>query len=98
MSWNDFKTLIMSEYCPITEIQKLREELWNHSMNGADCLAYTDRFHELTCLLPNMFPTEAALIEKYIKGFVPQIRGMVTAAEPTTLKRTIRLTTKLTYE
>ncbi|KAD3066853.1 hypothetical protein E3N88_34733 [Mikania micrantha] len=98
MGWNDFKTLIRSEYCPITEIQKLQEEFWNHSMIGADCLAYTDRFHELTCLLPDMFPTEAALIEKYIKGLIPQIRGMVTAAEPTTLKHTILLTTKLTNE
>ncbi|KAD4385834.1 hypothetical protein E3N88_26003 [Mikania micrantha] len=98
MGWNDFKTLIRSEYCPIIEIQKLQEEFWNHSMIGADCLAYTDRFHELTCLLPDMFPTEAALIEKYIKGLIPQIRGMVTAAEPTTLKHAILLTTKLTNE
>ncbi|KAD7476994.1 hypothetical protein E3N88_00130 [Mikania micrantha] len=45
-----------------------------------------------------MFPKEVALIEKYIKSLVPQIRGMVTAAEPTTLKRTIMLTTKLTEE
>ncbi|KAD2805301.1 hypothetical protein E3N88_38678 [Mikania micrantha] len=67
-------------------------------MIGADCLAYTNRFHELTCLLPNMFPTEASLIEKYIKGLVPYIRGIVTAAEPTTLKRAILLTTKLTDE
>ncbi|KAD2805246.1 hypothetical protein E3N88_38623 [Mikania micrantha] len=98
IGWNEFKTLIRSEYCPLTEIQKLQEEFWNHSMIGADCLAYTHRFHELTCLLPDMFPTEAALIEKYIKGLVPQIRGMVTAAEPTTLKRAILLTTKLTDE
>ncbi|KAD5802711.1 hypothetical protein E3N88_14071 [Mikania micrantha] len=98
MGWNDFKTLIRSEYCPITEIQKLQEEFWNHSMIGADCLAYTDRFHELTCLLPDMFPTEASLIEKYIKGLIRQIRGMVTAAEPTTLKHTVLLTTKLTNE
>ncbi|KAD7478331.1 hypothetical protein E3N88_01467 [Mikania micrantha] len=98
MGWSEFKTLIRSEYCPLTEIQKLQEEFWNHSMIGADCLAYTHRFHELTCLLPDMFPTEAALIEKYIKGLVPQIRGMVTAAEPTTLKRAILLTTKLTDE
>ncbi|KAD2804559.1 hypothetical protein E3N88_37936 [Mikania micrantha] len=98
IGWNDFKTLITSEYYPITEIQKLQEEFWNHSMIGVDCLAYTDRFHELTCLLPDMFPTEAALVEKYIKGLIPQIWGMVTAAEPTTLKHTILLTTKLTNE
>ncbi|KAD3641757.1 hypothetical protein E3N88_30981 [Mikania micrantha] len=96
MTWDEFKTLILSEYCPITEIQKLQEEFWNHSMIGADCLKYTDRFHELTCLLPNMFPTEQALIEKYIKGLVPQIKGMVTAAEPRTLKHAITLTTRLT--
>nr|GFB47984.1 reverse transcriptase domain-containing protein [Tanacetum cinerariifolium] len=47
MSWNDFKFMMIEEFCPSHEIQKLETELWNHAMVGAGHAAYTDRFHEL---------------------------------------------------
>ncbi|GKG33196.1 reverse transcriptase domain-containing protein, partial [Tanacetum coccineum] len=34
MSWEDFKTLTMEEFCPSNEMQKLETELWNHAMVG----------------------------------------------------------------
>ncbi|GJX58155.1 reverse transcriptase domain-containing protein [Tanacetum coccineum] len=47
MSWNDFKLMMIDEFCPSHEMQKLETELWNHAMVGAGHAAYTDRFHEL---------------------------------------------------
>ncbi|GJW87663.1 reverse transcriptase domain-containing protein, partial [Tanacetum coccineum] len=47
MSWNDFKCMMIQEFCPSHEMQKLESELWNHAMVGAGHAAYTDRFHEL---------------------------------------------------
>ncbi|GKE33476.1 putative reverse transcriptase domain-containing protein, partial [Tanacetum coccineum] len=47
MSWNDFKLMMIEEFCPSHEMQKLETELWNHAMVGAGYAAYTDRFHEL---------------------------------------------------
>nr|GEY83365.1 reverse transcriptase domain-containing protein [Tanacetum cinerariifolium] len=47
MSWNDFKFMMIEEFCPSHEIQKLETKLWNHVMVGASHAAYTDRFHEL---------------------------------------------------
>ncbi|GKA48887.1 reverse transcriptase domain-containing protein [Tanacetum coccineum] len=47
MSWNDFKFMMIQEFCPSREMQKLEFELWNHAMVGAGHAAYTDRFHEL---------------------------------------------------
>ncbi|GJU64451.1 putative reverse transcriptase domain-containing protein [Tanacetum coccineum] len=47
MSWNDFKFMMIEEFCPSHEMQKLEIELWNHAMVGAGHSAYTDRFHEL---------------------------------------------------
>ncbi|GKB60044.1 putative reverse transcriptase domain-containing protein, partial [Tanacetum coccineum] len=47
MSWNDFKFMVIQEFCPSHEMQKLETELWNHVMVGAGHAAYTDRFHEL---------------------------------------------------
>ncbi|GKB58302.1 hypothetical protein Tco_0914488 [Tanacetum coccineum] len=47
MSRNDFKFMMIQEFCHSHEMQKLESELWNHAMVGADHAAYTDRFHEL---------------------------------------------------
>ncbi|GJV26631.1 putative reverse transcriptase domain-containing protein, partial [Tanacetum coccineum] len=46
MSWNDFKFMMIEEFCPSHEMQKLESELWNHAMVGAGHAAYTDRFHD----------------------------------------------------
>ncbi|GKC31155.1 reverse transcriptase domain-containing protein, partial [Tanacetum coccineum] len=35
MSWNDFKFMMIQEFCPSHEMQKLEFELWNHAMVGA---------------------------------------------------------------
>ncbi|GKB28640.1 putative reverse transcriptase domain-containing protein [Tanacetum coccineum] len=54
MSWNDFKFMMIQEFCPSHEMQKLEFELWNHVMVGAGHAAYTDRFHELAMLVPHL--------------------------------------------
>nr|GEW86770.1 putative reverse transcriptase domain-containing protein [Tanacetum cinerariifolium] len=43
MSWNDFKFMMIEEFCPSHEMQKLKTELWNHAMVEAGHVAYTDR-------------------------------------------------------
>nr|GFB79564.1 reverse transcriptase domain-containing protein [Tanacetum cinerariifolium] len=54
MLWNDFKFIMIEEFCPSHEIQKLKTELWNYAMVGASHAAYTDRFHELARLVPHL--------------------------------------------
>ncbi|GJR85477.1 putative reverse transcriptase domain-containing protein [Tanacetum coccineum] len=34
--WDDFKKLVIEEYCPDVEVQKLESEFWNHKMVGSD--------------------------------------------------------------
>ncbi|GJR76047.1 hypothetical protein Tco_0088412 [Tanacetum coccineum] len=34
--WEDFKKLLMEEYCPDDEIQKLETEFWNHKLVGSN--------------------------------------------------------------
>ncbi|GJW44410.1 putative reverse transcriptase domain-containing protein [Tanacetum coccineum] len=63
MAWNDFKALLMTEFCPSNEIEKLEGEFWNHSMVGADHAGYTDRFHKLAKMLR---PTQPATIQAAI--------------------------------
>ncbi|GJY11961.1 putative reverse transcriptase domain-containing protein, partial [Tanacetum coccineum] len=45
------------------EMQKLETELWNHAMVGAGHAAYTDRFHELARLVPQLVTPESRMIE-----------------------------------
>ncbi|GKE09947.1 putative reverse transcriptase domain-containing protein, partial [Tanacetum coccineum] len=68
MSWNDFKCMMIQEFCPSHEMQKLESELWNHAMVGAGHAAYTDRFHELARLVPHLVTPESRMIERYISG------------------------------
>ncbi|GJT27764.1 putative reverse transcriptase domain-containing protein [Tanacetum coccineum] len=63
MSWNDFKFMMIQEFCPSHEMQKLKSELWNHAMVEAGHAAYTDRFHELA----TAFATEPKTIQKAMK-------------------------------
>ncbi|GJZ89782.1 hypothetical protein Tco_0661709 [Tanacetum coccineum] len=41
------KVLLMEEFCPNNEMQKLETEFWCHAMVGAGHAVYTDIFHEL---------------------------------------------------
>nr|GEW20877.1 hypothetical protein [Tanacetum cinerariifolium] len=51
MSWNDFKFMMIQEFFPSHEMQKLEFELWNHAIVGVGHAAYSDRFHELARLV-----------------------------------------------
>ncbi|GJZ68141.1 reverse transcriptase domain-containing protein [Tanacetum coccineum] len=71
ISWNDFKALLMEEFCPSNEIEKLENEFWNHTMVGANHVAYTDMFHELAKLVPHLVTPESSRIKSYIHGLAP---------------------------
>ncbi|GJU91058.1 reverse transcriptase domain-containing protein [Tanacetum coccineum] len=89
LSWNDFKALMVEEFCPSNEMEKLENEFWNHKMVGANHAAYTDRFHELAKLVPHLVTPESSRIKRYIAGLAPEIRGMLQATQPTTIQTAI---------
>ncbi|GKA65060.1 putative reverse transcriptase domain-containing protein, partial [Tanacetum coccineum] len=64
MSWNDLKCMMIQEFYPSHEMQKLESELWNHAMVGAGHTAYTDRFHELARLVPHLVTPESRMIKR----------------------------------
>ncbi|GJR56447.1 putative reverse transcriptase domain-containing protein [Tanacetum coccineum] len=80
------------------EMQKLESELWNHVMVGAGHVTYTDRFHELAGLVPHLVTPESRMIERYVYGLAPQIRGMVAATEPKTMQKAVQISGALTDE
>ncbi|GKA86647.1 putative reverse transcriptase domain-containing protein [Tanacetum coccineum] len=83
--WEDFKKLLMKEYCPDDEIQKLELEFWNHKMVGSDIDGYTARFHELARLVPHMVNPKSQRVNCYIQELAPEIKPHVTSSEPATI-------------
>ncbi|KAI3750191.1 hypothetical protein L2E82_20820 [Cichorium intybus] len=95
MGWEELKTMLMKEYCPRGEIQKLEQELWNLTMKGSDLNAYTNRFNDLATLCPAMVTPESVKVERYIWGLSSQIQGNVEAASPATFDNAKRLAQRL---
>ncbi|GJS23935.1 putative reverse transcriptase domain-containing protein [Tanacetum coccineum] len=65
MSWTNFKALLVEEFCPSNEMEKLEFEFWNHKMVGANHAGYTDRFHELAKLVSHLVTFESPRIKSY---------------------------------
>ncbi|XP_076903022.1 uncharacterized protein LOC143557964 [Bidens hawaiensis] len=95
LKWEHLKTLILEEYFPRNELQKLEAELWSLTMIGDDLVGYNDRFNELSTLVHHMVTPEIKMIERYLWGLAPQICGMVTSSNLTTTKSAITLANKL---
>ncbi|GJT45018.1 putative reverse transcriptase domain-containing protein [Tanacetum coccineum] len=98
LTWEEFKNLLLEEYCPKSEVQKLELEFWNHTMVGSDIEKYTTQFHELAKLVPHMVTLEDKRIDHYIWGLAPEIRGMVTSANPSTIQSVVVLANHLTND
>ncbi|KAK1415466.1 hypothetical protein QVD17_31248 [Tagetes erecta] len=96
LTWEELKAMMIEEYCPRNELQKLEADFWALEMVGANISGYTDKFNELATLLPHMVTPEFKRVERYLWGLAPQIRGMVTASNPVTAKSAIALAHKLT--
>ncbi|GKB83081.1 putative reverse transcriptase domain-containing protein [Tanacetum coccineum] len=64
MSWADFKALLVEEFCPSNEMEKLENKFWNHKMVGANHAAYTYRFHELAKLVPRLVTPKLSRIKR----------------------------------
>ncbi|GJR28687.1 putative reverse transcriptase domain-containing protein [Tanacetum coccineum] len=84
--WEDFKKLLMEEYCPDDEIQKLETEFWNHKMVRLNIDGYTARFRKLVRLVPHMVTSENQRVNRYIRGLASEIKAHVTSSKPTTIQ------------
>ncbi|KAI3704519.1 hypothetical protein L1987_74741 [Smallanthus sonchifolius] len=95
LTWEELKAMVIEEYCPRNELQKLESEMWNLQMIGDDVAGYTDRFNELASLVPHMVTPEYKKVERYLWGLAPQIRSLVTSSNPMDAKSAITLAFKL---
>ena len=87
--------MMREEYCPIGKIQKLEQELWDHTMACSDIVAHTDRFSDLAALCPGMVTPESKKIERYIWGLTAPTQGNVLSSNPITFDSAKRLDQRL---
>nr|GEY03277.1 reverse transcriptase domain-containing protein [Tanacetum cinerariifolium] len=98
ITWNDFKALLVEEFYPSNEMERLENEFYYHKMVGTNHAAYTDQFHKLAKLVPHPVTLESARIKRYVAGLVPEIRGMLKATPPITIQNAILKADILTDE
>ncbi|XP_076937107.1 uncharacterized protein LOC143604553 [Bidens hawaiensis] len=96
LTWSELKDMLLKEYCPRNELQKIEYDFLNLTMEGADIATYTSRFNALARLVPRLVTPEYARIERYIWGLAPEIRGMVTSSKPDTIQSARELAKSLT--
>ncbi|GKD04770.1 putative reverse transcriptase domain-containing protein [Tanacetum coccineum] len=97
-TWEDFKKLMMEEYCPDDEIQKLETEFWIHKMVGSIIDGYTARCHKLARLVPHMVTPENQRVNRHIRGLAPKIKALVTSSKPNTIKSVVSMANYLTTD
>ncbi|GJR68878.1 putative reverse transcriptase domain-containing protein [Tanacetum coccineum] len=93
--WTEFKSMMTTEYCPTTEIQRMEQELWTLTLKGDDIEAYNNHFHELALMCPDLVPNEKKKVKRYIRGFPERIKGNITSPKPTTLHEAINMAREL---
>ncbi|KAD3640195.1 hypothetical protein E3N88_29418 [Mikania micrantha] len=98
MSWTDFKALLVTQFCPKHEMKNLEDELYNLVQVSGNNRTYTNRFQELSILVPHMVTPVSRQIDKYIGGLPLLIRSMVMGSKPTTLQSAIHLAADITNE
>nr|GEY09655.1 retrovirus-related Pol polyprotein from transposon 17.6 [Tanacetum cinerariifolium] len=87
----DMKKMMMEEFCPDKDVQRMEDELRRLKLRDTNIAAYTQRFHELVLLCPEAVPTEKKKVEAYIKGLPENIKGEMTSSQPIYLNEVVRI-------
>ncbi|GJU40451.1 putative reverse transcriptase domain-containing protein [Tanacetum coccineum] len=95
MGWIEMKKLMTTEFCPVEELQRMKNELWNLKVKEYNMVAYTQRFNELALMCPRMVKPESVKIDAYIRGLSNNIKGEDTSSKPTNLNEAVRMAHKL---
>ncbi|KAI3825388.1 hypothetical protein L1987_06871 [Smallanthus sonchifolius] len=91
MMWADLKTLVIKNFYPRNEIEKVEREFLGLKAGSMTHRQYITRFNELARLVPHLITTEERKISCYIQGLPDQVRTYVKANAPTTYDSVVEL-------
>nr|GFA42243.1 hypothetical protein [Tanacetum cinerariifolium] len=74
-SWGDMKKMMLEEFYPDEEVQRMEDELRSLKLRDMNIDAYTQRFHELVLLCIEAVPIEKKKVEAYIKAEQVKYKG-----------------------
>nr|GFD31399.1 reverse transcriptase domain-containing protein [Tanacetum cinerariifolium] len=83
------KKMMMEEFCPEEEVQRLEDELRSLKLRDTNITAYTQRFNELVLLCPKAVPSKKRKVKAHIKGLPENIKDEVTSSQPVNLNETV---------
>ncbi|MFS7957409.1 putative transcription factor interactor and regulator CCHC(Zn) family [Helianthus anomalus] len=68
LTWEELKAVMMGEFCPPQERQKLEDEFCNIKQKEGENAALTTRFKQLSIIYPDQVKTSEMAIKKYIRA------------------------------
>ncbi|GJX35670.1 putative reverse transcriptase domain-containing protein, partial [Tanacetum coccineum] len=94
IGWTEMKKLMTTEFCPVEELKRMENELWNLKVKEDNMVAYTQRFNELALMCPRIVEPESVKVDGYIRGLTDNIKGEVTSSKPANLNKAMRMAHK----
>ncbi|KAI3765789.1 hypothetical protein L2E82_15833 [Cichorium intybus] len=69
-SWTEFTTRLKNKYCPLRDIEKLEDEFLTLKKGSLTVAEYTKKFSDMLPFVGNIYTTERARINRYVKGLL----------------------------
>ncbi|KAF5768290.1 putative nucleotidyltransferase, Ribonuclease H [Helianthus annuus] len=91
LTWEELKAIMMDEFCPPHERQKLEDEFWNIKQKDGDNAALTACFKQLSIICPDQVKTPYMAIKKYIRALPDCVADFVHAAKTSSIEETYLL-------
>ncbi|MFS7955754.1 putative retrotransposon gag domain-containing protein [Helianthus anomalus] len=95
LNWEELKAIMMDEFCPPHERQKLEDEFWNIKQKDGDNAALSARFKQLSIICPGQVKTSDMAIKKYIRALPECVADFVHASNPATIEATYLLVAEI---
>ncbi|KAJ0854939.1 putative transcription factor interactor and regulator CCHC(Zn) family [Helianthus annuus] len=95
LSWDELKNVMLDEFCPPHERQKLEDEFWHIKQKDGDNAALTARFKQLSIICPDQVKTSDMAIKKYIRALPDCVADFVQASKPATIEETYLLAAEI---
>ncbi|KAJ0839123.1 putative nucleotidyltransferase, Ribonuclease H [Helianthus annuus] len=95
LTWEELKAIMMDEFCPPHERQKLEDEFWNIKQKDGDNAALTARFKQLSIICSDQVKTPDMAIKKYIRALPDCVADFVHAAKTSSIEETYLLAAEI---
>jgi hypothetical protein len=84
LTWGEFLVLFNKQFCPPTELGRIKGEFLKMEQGSAKYRDYVTKFNELSDMVPHL-----VRISKFIWGINPEIRTIIRSSNPKTYEDTV---------